>query len=86
MDDQSYDRDEYETDTDASESGSDYGSSNDGGSSDDSNDDEGELEQYSLRVRLLSAVDLPPSLSPSVPLCPDRAQRRANANHQGQVR
>ena len=70
MDDQSYDRDEYETDTDASESGSDYGSSNDGGSSDDSNDDEGELEQYSLRVRLLSAVDLPPSLSPSVPLCP----------------
>jgi hypothetical protein len=25
---------------------------------------------YSLRLRLLSAVDLPPSLSPSVPLCP----------------
>lgn len=27
-------------------------------------------EQWSLRVRLLSAVDLPPSLSPAVPLCP----------------
>ena len=29
-----------------------------------------EAEQWSLRVRLLSAVDLPPSLSPAVPLCP----------------
>lgn len=27
-------------------------------------------DHYSLRVRLLSAVDLPPSLSPNVPLCP----------------
>jgi hypothetical protein len=41
-------------------------SSNDDGS----DDDEEEEEQWSLRVRLLSAVDLPPSLSPTVPLCP----------------
>jgi hypothetical protein len=27
-------------------------------------------QSYSLRLRLLSAVDLPPSLSPNVPLCP----------------
>ena len=32
--------------------------------------DASEEEQWSLRVRLLSAVDLPPSLSPTVPLCP----------------
>jgi hypothetical protein len=40
-------------------------------SSSSSNDDGSEEEeQWSLRVRLLSAVDLPPSLSPTVPLCP----------------
>ena len=52
------DEDEYETDSDASSSSSDEG------------EEEEEEEQWSLRVRLLSAVDLPPSLSPSVPLCP----------------
>lgn len=36
----------------------------------DTDDDDDEDERYSLRVRLLSAVDLPPSLSPNVPLCP----------------
>ena len=39
-------------------------------SNDDGSDDDEEEEQWSLRVRLLSAVDLPPSLSPTVPLCP----------------
>ena len=34
---------------------------------DDTDDDD---ERWSIRVRLLSAVDLPPSLSPEVPLCP----------------
>lgn len=29
-----------------------------------------ESDQWSLRVRLISAVDLPPSIVPSVPLCP----------------
>ena len=51
--------DEYETDSQAEELETD--------SDDDS--EEGEEEQWSLRVRLLSAVDLPPSLSPNVPLC-----------------
>ena len=51
---------EYETDTSAEE-----------GEEDDSAESSfGEEEQWSLRVRLLSAVDLPPSLSPTVPLCP----------------
>eukprot|EP00804_Cyclotella_cryptica_P013031 CCRYP_002346-RC/>CCRYP_002346-RC protein AED:0.04 eAED:0.04 QI:400/1/1/1/1/0.85/7/1256/1761 len=36
----------------------------------DDDDDYDDEERYSLRVRLLSAVDLPPSLSPNVPLCP----------------
>ena len=49
--------DEYETDSQAS-SGSGDGSLS------------LEEEQWSLTVRLLSAVDLPPSLSPAVPLCP----------------
>ena len=51
--------DEYETDSQAEELETDS----------DSETDEGEEEQWSLRVRLLSAVDLPPSLSPTVPLC-----------------
>ncbi|EJK76891.1 hypothetical protein THAOC_01322, partial [Thalassiosira oceanica] len=73
MDDQSYDRDEYETDTDASSS--DYDTDRDGSGSDtgpgcDGDDGPDDELRYSLVVRLLSAVDLPPSLSPSVPLCP----------------
>ena len=36
-------------------------------SSDDESDEE---QQWSVRLRLLNAVDLPPSPSPSVPLCP----------------
>ena len=52
--------DEYETDSQAEELETD---------SDDDSSEEGEEEQWSLRVRLLSAVDLPPSLSPTVPLC-----------------
>lgn len=32
--------------------------------------DDTDDERWSIRVRLLSAVDLPPSLSPEVPLCP----------------
>lgn len=39
-------------------------------SSSSSDQEEDAEQQYSLRVRLLSAVDLPPSLSPTVPLCP----------------
>ena len=50
--------DEYETDSQAEELETDTDS-----------ETEGEEEQWSLRVRLLSAVDLPPSLSPNVPLC-----------------
>jgi len=53
---------EYETDSQASEE-------LETDTDDDSETDEGEEEQWSLRVRLLSAVDLPPSLSPTVPLC-----------------
>ena len=49
---------EYETDSQAEELETDTDS-----------ETEGEEEQWSLRVRLLSAVDLPPSLSPTVPLC-----------------
>ena len=52
--------DEYETDSQAEELETD---------TDDDSETEGEEEQWSLRVRLLSAVDLPPSLSPTVPLC-----------------
>ena len=52
--------DEYETDSQAEELETD---------TDDDSSEEGEEEQWSLRVRLLSAVDLPPSLSPNVPLC-----------------
>lgn len=63
-DDDVYDEDEYETDTDVDDD--DVMSDED--QDDDDSDDED--EQWSLRVRLLSAVDLPPSLSPSVPLCP----------------
>ncbi|KAL9187155.1 hypothetical protein ACHAXT_010875 [Thalassiosira profunda] len=55
------DSDEYETDT-----GGESGSSND----DEDSEEEEEEVSWSLRVRLLSAVDLPPSLSPNVPLCP----------------
>jgi len=51
--------DEYETDSQAEELETDT----------DDSETEGEEEQWSLRVRLLSAVDLPPSLSPTVPLC-----------------
>ena len=51
---------EYETDSQAEELETD---------TDDDSETEGEEEQWSLRVRLLSAVDLPPSLSPTVPLC-----------------
>ena len=50
--------DEYETDSQAEEE-----------TDTDDSSEEGEEEQWSLRVRLLSAVDLPPSLSPTVPLC-----------------
>ena len=53
--------DEYETDSQASEELET--------DTDDDSETEGEEEQWSLRVRLLSAVDLPPSLSPTVPLC-----------------
>ena len=53
--------DEYETDSQASEELET--------DTDDDSSEEGEEEQWSLRVRLLSAVDLPPSLSPTVPLC-----------------
>ena len=42
----------------------------DSSSSSSSSSSEDYEEQWSLRVRLLSAVDLPPSLSPTVPLCP----------------
>ena len=52
--------DEYETDSQAEELETD---------TDDDSETEGEEEQWSLRVRLLSAMDLPPSLSPTVPLC-----------------
>ena len=51
------DEEEYESTSSSGHDGSD-------------NDEEEEEEQWSLRVRLLSAVDLPPSLSPTVPLCP----------------
>jgi hypothetical protein len=56
------DDDEYETETDIDE--------NDDSDEMEEEDEEEEEERWSLRVRLLSAVDLPPSLSPSVPLCP----------------
>ena len=36
----------------------------------DDDEDDDDDERWSIRVRLLSAVDLPPSLSPEVPLCP----------------
>lgn len=51
-----------------SSSASDDTSSESSSTSSASSDEE--EEQWSLRVRLLSAVDLPPSLSPTVPLCP----------------
>ena len=67
--DASIDDDEsYETDTDADENDAE-GSSSERGSSEEE-DSEEEEEHWSVRVRLLSAVDLPPSLSPTVPLCP----------------
>ena len=49
---------------------SSHSSSTDYADDDDDDDEEEEDETYSLRVRLLSAVDLPPSLSPNVPHCP----------------
>ena len=52
-----------------SSSASDDDTSSKSSSTSSASSDE-EEEQWSLRVRLLSAVDLPPSLSPTVPLCP----------------
>jgi hypothetical protein len=37
---------------------------------DDEGDDNEEEEKWSIRVRIISAVDLPPSIVPSTPLCP----------------
>ncbi|KAL7552165.1 hypothetical protein ACHAWF_015388 [Thalassiosira exigua] len=76
---------EREADSSAAASGSTEREEGDDGASSSSTDDDGddddydyeedddeeeEEERWSLRVRLLSAVDLPPSLSPNVPLCP----------------
>ena len=64
------DEEEYETDSDVEEGSSSSDDDDESNSDSEDDDEEEEEEQWSLRVRLLSAVDLPPSLSPNVPLCP----------------
>ena len=62
--------DDHETDNEDGDDDDDDDEEDDEEDEEDDEEDEEDDELWSIRVRLLSAVDLPPSLSPSVPLCP----------------